>query len=161
MKQWEFCKELLRDENRSLGRLDSRFKGIDESGVSEGPDYDPSLAIIRPPFTSVFNQYVRAELNYQTDEMYYTLGGGFTQWDWGSAEQGFPNLSPDLRSAFVKNPYMKLFVAEGYFDLATPFSAVDYTLEHLGLDTMLRSNITTGQFNAGHMVYIERMWQRS
>ena len=155
VKQWEFCKELLRDENRSVGRLDSRFKGIDESGVSEGPDYDPSLALIRPPFTSVFNQYVRAELNYQTDEIYYILGGGFTQWDWGSADQGFPNLSPDLRSAFVKNPYMKLFVAEGYFDLATPFSAVDYTLEHLGLDTSLRGNIATGQFNAGHMVYID------
>jgi carboxypeptidase C (cathepsin A) len=157
VKQWEFCKELLRDENRSVGRLDSRFKGIDESGVSEEPDYDPSLAIIRPPFTSVFNQYVRAELNYQTDEIYYILGGGFssTQWDWGSAIQGFPNLSPDLRSAFVKNPYMKLFVAEGYFDLATPFFAVDYTLEHLGLDTSLRGNIATGQFNAGHMVYID------
>jgi carboxypeptidase C (cathepsin A) len=70
VKQWEFCKELLRDENRSVGRLDSRFKGMDESGVSQGPDYDPSLAIIRPPFTSVFNQYVRAELNYQTDEIY-------------------------------------------------------------------------------------------
>jgi carboxypeptidase C (cathepsin A) len=155
VKQSEFCKELLRDENRSVGRLDSRFKGMDESGVSEGPDYDPSLAIIRPPFTSVFNQYVRAELNYQTDEIYYILGGGFTQWDWGSAQQGFPNVSPDLRSAFVKNPYMKLFVAEGYFDLATPFWAVDYTLEHLGLDASLLGNISTGQFNAGHMVYIE------
>jgi carboxypeptidase C (cathepsin A) len=155
VKQGEFCKELLRDENRSVGRLDSRFKGIDESGVSEGPDYDPSLALIRPPFTSVFNQYVRAELNYETDEIYYILGGGFTQWDWGSAAEGFPNLSPDLRSAFVKNPYMKLFVAEGYFDLATPFSAVAYTLEHLGLDTSLRGNIATGQFNAGHMVYID------
>ncbi len=157
VKQWEFCKELLRDENRSVGRLDSRFKGMDESGVSSGPDYDPSLAIIRPPFTAMFNQYIRAELNYQTDEIYYILGGGFsfTQWDWGSASQGFPNLGPDLRSAFVKNPYMKLFVAEGYFDLATPFYAVDYTLDHLGLDPSLRGNISTSQFNAGHMVYIE------
>jgi carboxypeptidase C (cathepsin A) len=155
VKQWEFCKELLRDESRSVGRLDSRFKGIDESGVSEGPDYDPSLAIIRPPFTSVLNQYVRAELNYQTDEIYYILGGGFTQWDWGSAEHGFPNLSPDLRSAFVKNPYMRVFVAEGYYDLATPFFAVDYTFEHFGLDTSLHANITISQFNAGHMVYID------
>jgi carboxypeptidase C (cathepsin A) len=155
VKQWEFCKELLRDENRSVGRFDSRFTGMDESGVTAAPDYDPSLAVVRPPFTSAFNQYVRAELNYQTDETYYILGGGFKEWDWGSAEEGFPNVSPDLRSAFVKNPYMKLLVVEGYYDLATPFCAVDYTLDHLGLDPSLRSNATTRQFNAGHMVYIE------
>ena len=155
VKQWEFCKELLRDENRTVGRLDSRFKGIDESGVSEAPNYDPSEAVIRPPFTSVFNHYVRAELGYKTDKPYYILGGGFREWDWGSAEQGFPNVSGDFRTAFVKNKYMKVFIAEGYFDLATPFYAVDYTLAHLGLDSTLRGNITTGQFDTGHMVYIQ------
>ena len=153
--QNEFCKELLRDQNRTVGRLDSRFKGIDESGVSEAPNYDPSEAMIRPPFTSVFNNYVRAELGYKTDLPYYILGGGFREWDWGSAGEGFPNVSPDLRNAFVKNKYMKVYVAEGYFDLATPFYAVDYSLAHLGLDSTLRGNITTGQFEAGHMVYIE------
>ncbi len=155
VKQWEFCKELLRDENRSVGRFDSRFTGIDESAVTSEPDYDPSLAVVRPPFTSAFNQYIRAELKYQTDENYYILGGGFKEWDWGSAEQGFPNVSPDLRSAFVKNPYMKVLVVEGYYDLATPFYAVDYTLDHLGLDPSLRGNASTSQYNAGHMVYIE------
>ena len=153
--QQDFCKELLRDQNRTVGRLDSRFKGIDESGISETPNYDPSEAVIRPPFTSVFNNYVRADLGYKTDRPYYILGGGFRQWDWGSAGQGFPNVSPDFRTAFVKNKYMKVFVAEGYFDLATPFYAVDYSLAHLGLDPALRSNITTGQFDTGHMVYIQ------
>ena len=155
VNQNQFCKELLRDQNRTVGRLDSRFKGIDESGVSEAPNYDPSEAMIRPPFTSVFNNYVRAELGYKTDLPYYILGGGFREWDWGSAGEGFPNVSPDLRNAFVKNKYMKVYVAEGYFDLATPFYAVDYSLAHLGLDSTLRGNITTGQFEAGHMVYIE------
>lgn len=155
VKQWEFCKELLRDQNRTVGRLDSRFKGIDEPGISESPNYDPSEAMIRPPFTSVFNNYVRADLGFKTDRQYYILGGGFREWDWGSAGQGFPNVSPQLRTAFVKNQYMKVFVAEGYFDLATPFYAVEYTLAHLGLDPALRANITTGQFSAGHMVYIE------
>src|SRR5579863_5000806 len=65
VKQDEFCKELLRDQNRTVGRLDSRFKGMDMSGVSEGPNYDPSEAVIRPPFTSVLNNYVRAELGYK------------------------------------------------------------------------------------------------
>lgn len=155
VSEGEFAKELLRGQNRTIGRLDCRFEGIDESGVSARPDYDPSEAAIRPPFTSVFNNYIRSELGYKTDEPYYILGGYFQQWDWGSAGQGFPNVSPDLRAALVKNKYMKLFVAEGYFDLATPFYAVDYSLEHLGLDPSLRGNITTGQYNAGHMVYIE------
>ncbi len=155
LTEGHFAKELLRDAGRSVGRLDSRFEGIDESGVSERPDYDPSEAAIRPPFTSVFMNYVRAELGYQTDEPYYVLGGGFRQWDWGSAGQGFPNVAPNLRSALVKNRYMKLFVVEGYYDLATPLYAVDYTLAHLGLDPALRANIATGQFYAGHMVYID------
>jgi carboxypeptidase C (cathepsin A) len=155
VKQWEFCKELLRDQNRTVGRLDARFKGMDESGISEAPNYDPSEAVIRPPFTSVFNNYVRAELGYKTDKQYYILGGGFREWEWGSAGQGFPNVSAQLRNAFVKNKYMKVLVAEGYFDLATPFYAVDYTLAHLGLDPSLRGNISTAQFDAGHMVYID------
>ncbi len=157
VSQWGFCKELLRDQNRTVGRLDGRFLGIDESGVSDAPDYDPSEATIRPPFTSAFNEYIRAELGYKSDKQYYVLGGGFAyrQWDWGSAREGYPNVAPDLRAAFVRNKYMKLFVAEGYDDLATPYYAVDYTLNHLGLDPSLRGNITTGQYYAGHMVYLE------
>jgi len=154
IKQWDFCKELLRDQRRTVGRIDSRFKGIDVSGVSEAPDYDPSIAAIRPPYTAMFNNYVRAELAYKSDEEYYTLGGGFRGWDWGSAGQGFPDVTPSLHSALVQNPYMKLFVASGHFDLATPFFATQYTLDHLGLDPSLRANISTGEYDAGHMMYI-------
>ncbi len=151
----EFRKELLRDERRTVGRLDSRFKGIDASGVAESPEYDPSEAAIRPPYTSTFNNYARAELGYKTDIEYYILGGGFREWEWGSAAQGFPNVSEALRRAFVKNPYMRLFVASGHYDLATPFFATQYTLNHLSLDPTLERNITTGEYEAGHMVYID------
>lgn len=154
IKQWDFCKELLRDQKRTVGRLDSRFKGIDVSGVSESPDYDPTEAAVRPPFTAMFNNYARSELGYKSDKEYYILGGGFRQWDWGSAGQGYPDVTPALHSALVRNPYMKLFVASGYFDLATPFFATQYTLEHLGLDPSLRANIATGEYDAGHMMYI-------
>src|SRR5262249_48344191 len=75
-----FCKELLRSERRTVGRLDSRFKGIDESAIGETPDFDPSLAAIRPPYTAAFNTYVRTELNYKTDLPYYILGGGIGPW---------------------------------------------------------------------------------
>jgi carboxypeptidase C (cathepsin A) len=153
-----FTKELLRDQKRTVGRLDSRFKGVDESAATASPEYDPSLAAIRPPYTTTFNQYVRGELGYRTDLEYYILGEGITSpWEWGpsSSRQGFPDTSDDLRSAFAKTPYMKLYVASGYFDLATPYFATEYTLTHLGLDPKMRGNIRTGEYEAGHMVYLE------
>ncbi|MBZ5596105.1 MAG: peptidase S10 [Acidobacteriia bacterium] len=153
-----FTKELLRDQKRTVGRLDSRFKGVDESAATGAPEYDPSLAAIRPPYTTTFNNYVRGELGYKTDLEYYILGEGITSpWEWGpsSSRQGFPDTSDDLRSAFAKNPYMKLYVASGCFDLATPYFATEYTLTHMGLDPKLRGNIRTGEYEAGHMVYID------
>jgi carboxypeptidase C (cathepsin A) len=152
--QANFCKELLRDRKRTVGRLDSRFEGIDTSGISGTPEYDPSEAAVRPPFTTVFNNYVRKELGYKTDLHYYILGNLYQHWGWGSASKGFPNVSPALRDAMTKNRYMKLFVGCGYFDLATPFFASNYTLNHLGLDPSLRSNITIRYYDSGHMVYI-------
>jgi len=153
-----FTKELLRDQKRTVGRLDSRFKGVDESAATGAPEYDPSLAAIRPPYTTTFNNYVRGELGYKTDLEYYILGEGITSpWEWGpsSSRQGFPDTSDDLRSAFAKNPYMRLYVASGYFDLATPYFATAYTLTHMGLDPQSRGNIRTGEYETGHMVYLD------
>jgi carboxypeptidase C (cathepsin A) len=153
-----FTKELLRDQKRTVGRIDSRFKGVDESAATDHPEYDPSLSAIRPPYTSTFNNYVRGELGYKTDLEYYILGEGITSpWEWGpsSSREGFPDTSDDLRSALAKNSYMKLFVASGYFDLATPYFATEYTLTHMGLDPKLRGNIRTAEYESGHMVYID------
>lgn len=151
-----FTKELLRDQNRTVGRLDSRFTGLDLSGVSETPDFDPSMAAIRPPYTAMFNNYVREDLGYKSDLEYFILGGFFKSWEWGNAGEGFPDVSEALRSAFAKNNYMKLFVANGYYDLATPFYATQYTLNHLNLDPSLRKNVTLGYYEAGHMMYIRQ-----
>ena len=151
---FRFCKELLRDERRTVGRLDSRFKGMDAVIVTERPDHDPSMTAIRPPYTAVFNNYVRACLQYKTDLPYHILGGGIkTPWNWGG-RSGYVDTSEALQSAFAKNPYMKLFIASGYYDLATPYFATEYTLNHLGLDLSLRANITTAEYEAGHMMYI-------
>jgi carboxypeptidase C (cathepsin A) len=149
-----FCKELLRDQKRTVGRLDSRFKGVDEKAVSERPDFDPSMAAIRPPYTAMFNDYVRRSLGYKSDLHYYILGGGIGSWDWGSAGAGFPDTSEALRSAFAKNPDMRLFVASGYYDLATPYFATEYTLSHMALDPDQRRRISTAEYEAGHMMYI-------
>lgn len=149
-----FTKELLRSEKRTVGRLDSRFKGFDELAVSEQPGHDPSLSAIRPPYTAAFNDYVRRTLGYKSDATYYILGGGIGQWEWGP-QNGFADTSEALRDAFAKNPHMRVFVGSGYFDLATPYFATQYTLSHLGLDPSVRGNVTTAEYSAGHMMYID------
>jgi carboxypeptidase C (cathepsin A) len=149
-----FCKELLRRERRTVGRLDSRFTGIDLDAVGETPEFDPSMAAIRPPFTAAFNDYVRRTLGYKTDLVYHVLGGGIGRWDFGRAGDGFPDTSEALRRAFSRNPDMRVFVASGLFDLATPFFATEYTIDHLGLDPSQRGRIVTADYEAGHMMYI-------
>ena len=150
-----FRKELLRSEKRMIGRLDSRFIGYDASFASDSPDFDPSEAAIRPPYTSTFNQYVRSELGYKTDLEYYILGGGITSpWNWNT-NNGFVDTSTALRTAVAKNPYLKIFVASGYYDMATPYFATQYTLNHINIDPKLRQNFSTGYYEAGHMMYID------
>jgi carboxypeptidase C (cathepsin A) len=150
-----FRKELLRDEKRSIGRLDARFKGYDSSFVTAGPDFDASEAAIRPPYTSTFNNYVRSELGYKSDVEYYILGGGITSpWNWGT-NNGYVDTSVALRTALAQNPYLKIYVAMGYYDMATPYFAVQYTLHHISLDPMLLRNFSTGYYEAGHMMYID------
>jgi carboxypeptidase C (cathepsin A) len=148
-----FCKELVRDEGRTVGRLDSRYTGFDALGVSETPDFDPSLAAIRPPFTAMLNDYVRTELGYENDAEYHILRS--LEWDWGSAGEGYPKTSEALGRAFARNPYLHLFIASGFYDLATPYFATRYTLDHLPLDAATRGQITTEDYPVGHMVYLE------
>ena len=156
LEQGVFSRELLHNQKLTVGRLDSRFIGDDISRVrGEGRFFDPSMSAIRPPFTATFNNYVRTELGFKSDLEYYVLGGGVGEWDWGSAGEGFPDTSEALRLAFVKNPYMKLFVANGYYDLATPFFATQYTLDHMNLTPAQHQKISLGYYDAGHMMYIK------
>jgi carboxypeptidase C (cathepsin A) len=150
-----FNKELLREQRRTTGRLDSRFTGIDSDAAGERNEFDPSMAAIRPPYTAAFNDYVRGQLGYKSDTVYHILGGGFTSpWQWG-ADNTYADTSVALKSAFAKNPFMKLFVAYGYYDMATPYFAAEYTLDHMNLDPALKQNIKTAYYEAGHMMYID------
>ena len=91
------------------------------------------------------------------------MGGGFSQegdWDWGSAAEGFPNVTESLSKAFAGNPYMRLYVASGYYDLATPYFATEYTLAHLGLEPTETGRISTGFYDAGHMMYLKPSSQK-
>ena len=150
-----FTSELLRDQNRLVGRLEARFKEMPSRGTAEYSEADPLLTAIMPPYTAVFNDYERRDLGFETDDTYETLSfkvNGAWKWD---ADNQSVDTSRDLAEAFRKNPYMKLFVANGYFDLGTPFFATEYTLDHMGLEAPMRSRISLGYYEAGHMMYID------
>ena len=148
-----FCKELLREDKRAVGRLDSRFVGIMASAEGQTFDFDPSMHAIVPPYTAVYNQYVREALGYRTDLNYEILSFEVHR-NWQYEGGIFPDTSEGLRAAFAKNPFMKVMVAQGYYDLATPFHAAYYSLAHMGLDASLRDNIIIEEYQAGHMMYL-------
>jgi carboxypeptidase C (cathepsin A) len=151
-----FNKELLRDQRRTTGRLDSRFTGIDRNAAADSPETDPSMNAIRTPYTATFNDYVRGDLNFKSDLEYYILGGGITSpWNY-NVSQGYANTAASLQSAMQKNPFMKIFVASGYYDMATPYFATEYTIAAMNLDPQLRKNVSVSYYEAGHMMYIEK-----
>ena len=149
-----FCKELFRGDKRSVGRLDSRFKGVEALAVTERPEFDPSMLAITPPYTATFNDYVRSSLGIETDLTYETLSMKVNQdWEW---EKGTPtNTGEALRAAMAKNPYMKVFVGQGYYDLATPHFATQYMISHMNVDPALRHNVQMAYYEAGHMFYLD------
>lgn len=154
-----FTHYLLADQKLRVGRLDGRFAGPDPDGFTGTRFYDPTSSETGPPFTSVFNDYIRRELNYKTDMPYYTTAytvwGPAMKWNWGDEESGFPDTASALREAMVKDPYLKVRVLEGYYDLATPYYAVNFTMDHLDLSARYRNNISYATFEAGHMVYLD------
>ena len=148
-----FCKELLRDDKRAVGRLDARFIGIMASAEGKTFDFDPSMQAIVPPYTAVYNQYIREQLGYTTDLNYEILSFKVNEkWKYPGGE--FPDTSEGLRAAFAKNPFMRVLVAQGYYDLATPFQAAYYSLAHMGLDSSLRDKVRIEEYEAGHMMYL-------
>jgi len=151
-----FTKALLRDQRRTVGRLDSRFKGMDADAAGETADFDPSMAAISEPYTTAINAYLRDELGYENDIPYAVLGGRIGRWSYANVENEYLNVAETLRGVIAQNPFLKVHVAAGYYDLATPFFAAEYTFNHLGLEPELRSNITMSHYEAGHMVYINK-----
>ncbi len=150
-----FTKELLRDQRRSVGRLDSRFTGIDRDATGAEPGHDPSFTNIIGPYTATFNDYVRGELAFESDLPYEILSfKTHGNWRFEEHENQFVDVAETLRKAMTINPFLKVFVASGYFDLATPYFATDYTVSRLGLDETLRANLTVAYYEAGHMMYI-------
>ncbi len=151
-----FFPELLRDRKRAVGRYDSRYLGMVEDSGSLSAEFDPSYAAVQPAYTATFNQYVRADLGYKTDVRYNVLGSErFGRWDFGGEGTGYPETLSDLRRAMAENPHLKVWIASGYYDLATPYRIADHTLNHMRLDPSLRGNVRLSTYEAGHMMYLD------
>ncbi|MEX1248794.1 MAG: hypothetical protein WEA61_09970 [Anaerolineales bacterium] len=151
-----FTKELLRSGRRTVGRLDSRFTSTDRDAAGEQPEFDPSYAAIQGPFTAALNQYVREELNFKSDVPYEILSERVRPWSFKEHENQYVNVAETLRKAINLNPALKVFVANGYYDLATPYLATEYTFNHMQLEPHLRQNISMEYYEAGHMMYIHQ-----
>lgn len=159
-----FRKELLRDDDRTFGRYDARFEGWDTDSAGENPGYDPSNTGPMGPYVGAFHDYLQRELKYMSTEPYYLSAPGVNQaWNFKhrpsdalgpNSEQEVPDTAVDLADAMRKNPKLRVFSANGYFDLATPFFATEYDLSHMMLPASLVSNIEFGYYPSGHMVYL-------
>ena len=149
-----FGKQLLRQRRRTVGRFDSRYLGVDRDHVGERYEYDASGAAFFGPFTATMNQYLRNDLEFQDERVYEILTGNVFPWSYGAFENRYVDASETLRSAMVGNPHLQVFAACGYYDLATPFFAMDHSVTHLGLPPEYRDRITRRYYEAGHMMYV-------
>ena len=140
-----------------MGRFDSRYLGKDATDGGERPEYDPSYAAVQGTYTEGFNSYVRGELKFESDLPYEILTGRVQPWNYGQgATNRYLNVAPALRSAMAANADLRVFVANGYYDLATPYAATEYTFAHLGGDRKLLDRVTMTYYEAGHMMYVHK-----
>jgi carboxypeptidase C (cathepsin A) len=155
-----FVKELLRDRGRTVGRLDSRFLGRDEDSAGEGYEFDPSSANIQGAFSTVWKDYVRNELGFDRNGA-YRIYGNVQPWNYNVSQGGrmrfgsmVPSTADTLRRAMSENPHLRVFVANGYYDGATPLYGTEYTFSQMGLNAEFKDRVSMSYYEAGHMMYI-------
>jgi len=151
-----FDKELLRDQRRTIGRYDARFKGMDHDAAGERNDFDPSYSAVHGSFTAGFNDYVRRELKFESDLPYEILTARVRPWSYDKYENRYLDVAETLREAMTENPYLRVYVANGYYDLATPFAATKYTFARAQFEPEVRKNVSMGFYEGGHMMYMDR-----
>ncbi len=160
----EYFQELLRDEGMTIGRLDSRFKGVNEDLLAQTAFTDPQSDAISAPYISAYKDYLYNDLKVRKDLTYTTSAGGREgfKWDWNHSGNVIWNMQtavstlPDMTSAMKRNPNLKILILNGYFDLATVFYGVEHSINHMGLSPELKENIIMEYYEAGHMMYTHK-----
>jgi carboxypeptidase C (cathepsin A) len=156
-----FAHELLKSQRRTIGRLDGRFAGPTQDPLQKYADYDPQSAAISAAFTAAFQDYYHVDLKFGQGRSYRATNFSIGEhWKWThrptdtDGEQPIVNSGVDLAQAMVQDANLKVLVLNGYYDLATPFSATEYMMSHLGLPPGTSSRIQMKYYEAGHMMYI-------
>ncbi len=145
-----FWKELLREQGYTVGRLDSRYKGIDRKDAGDKPDFNSELTSWLHSFTPAINIYLRNELNYKTDLKYYMFGP-VNPWDRTNDQTG-----ENLRSAMAQNPYLHVMVQSGYYDGACDYFNAQYNMWQMDPSGRLKNRMSWKGYRSGHMMYLRR-----
>lgn len=143
-----FWKELLRDQGLTVGRLDSRYRGIDRENGGERYDFDPALTAWNHAFTPAINHYLRDNLGYETDLQYWTFGP-VHPWD-----RSGDNTGENLRSAMAENPYLHVMIQSGYYDGGTNYFDAKYTMWNMDPSGRLKDRLSFKGYRSGHMMYL-------
>ena len=162
VKLGQFMEELQRNKGLATGRLDSRYTGFIYDLLGEFAESDPQSSAVTGAFTAAFNTYIREDLKFSQERNYHAISEGVgSNWDWKHQTgrgrgffPGSPNVEGDLAQALLSNPHLQVQVENGYYDMATPFFATEYTMDHLGLPEQLQKNIKLDYYDAGHMMYL-------
>jgi carboxypeptidase C (cathepsin A) len=149
-----YTQKLLEDQNRSVGRYDCRLTGIRYAPGTAQPEFDPSYEAVYGSYVACFNDYVRRELKYESDLPYNALTGEVRPWNYSNVQNEYLNTAELMHRAMSRNTNLKVWIANGYFDLATPYFATDYTVRLMGLDPAVRGNISLTYYEGGHMMYM-------
>ncbi len=152
VQPFRWFKELKREQRLTVGRLDSRFTGIDVDAAGERPEYDSSEASYEGAYVATFHDYVHRDLKWNSGDMYYTVSANVRPWD----PTGDIRVAEVLRAAMTQQTYLKILVVCGYYDVATPFNGIEHTFDHMNLEPALRKNVSFAYYESGHMVYIDR-----
>jgi carboxypeptidase C (cathepsin A) len=149
---FRWFKELKRDQRLTVGRLDSRFTGMDVDAAGQSPEYDSSEASYEGAYVATFHDYVHRDLKWNSGDMYYTVSATVRPWD----QTGDVRVAEVLRAAMTQQTYLKVLVVCGYYDVATPFNGIEHTFDHMNLEPSVRKNVSFAYYESGHMVYIDR-----
>jgi carboxypeptidase C (cathepsin A) len=148
-----FRKELLRDKRLTVGRLDSRYTAVNRDAAGEQDEFDPSNTALQGAYTALFEDYVKNELKWESD-LHYPTSGAVQPWSWDEFSNRYMDMTEPLRQTMAKNPFLKVFVAIGYYDMATIMGGAEYNFAHLGDDATFTDRVGFGYYEAGHMIYI-------
>ena len=146
-----FRKELLRDKRLVVGRLDGRYTALDADAAGERQEFDPSNTALQGAYVALFQDYVRNDLKWESD-LHYPTSGNVRPWAY--VQNSYMDKTEALRQTMAKNPFLRVFVACGYYDMATYVGGAEFNFTHLAYDPQITERVSFGYYEAGHMMYI-------